>query len=69
MNLEGHLGASVSWASDFGSGHVLTVHAFKARGGLCADSSEPGVCFEFCVSLSICPSPDPAPSFSLKDKH
>ena len=24
--------------------------------GLCADSSEPGACFGFCISLSFCPS-------------
>ena len=27
------------------------------RVGLCADNSEPGACFRFCVSLSLCPSP------------
>ena len=26
--------------------------------GFHADSSEPGTCFGFCVSLSLCPSPD-----------
>ena len=36
----GHLGGSVGWASDFGSGHDLTVRVFKPRFGLCADSSE-----------------------------
>ena len=29
---------------------------FELRIGLCADSSQPGTCFEFCVSLSLCPS-------------
>ena len=24
---------------------------------LCADGSKPGACFQFCVSLSLCPSP------------
>ena len=32
------------------------VHEFEPRFRLCADSSEPGVCFGFCVSLSLCPS-------------
>ena len=41
----------------FGSGHSLTVREFEPRVGLCADSSEPGACFGFCVSLSLCPSP------------
>ena len=48
----GCLGGSVGWASDFGSGHDLGVHEFEPRVGLCADSSEPGACFRFCVSLS-----------------
>ena len=42
--------------SDFGSGHDLTVHGLEPHMGLCADSSEPGACFRFCVSLSLCPS-------------
>ena len=33
--------------------------------GLCADSSEPGACFRFCVSLSLCPSLAYAVSLSL----
>ena len=40
---------------DFGSGHDLTVCEFEPRVGLCADSSEPGACFGFCVSLSGLP--------------
>ena len=51
------MGGSVGWASDFGSGHDLTVHEFKPHVGLCADSSEPEACFGFCVSLSLCVSP------------
>ena len=44
----------LSWLStDFGSGHDLTVHGFKARIGLRADSSELGACFGFWVSLSL----------------
>ena len=52
----GHLGGSVGWAADFGSGHDLTVREgceFEPRVGLCADSSEPGACFRFCVALSL----------------
>ena len=53
----GHLGGSVGWTSGFGSGHDLKVCEFQPRIGFCADSSEPGACFSFCVSLSLCPSP------------
>ena len=38
----GHLGGSVGWASNVGSGHHLTVREFQPQVGLCADSSEPG---------------------------
>ena len=62
---EGCLGGSVGWASNFGSGHDLAVHGFEPRVGLCADSSEPGACFGFCVSLSLCPSPSHALSICL----
>ena len=55
--LAGRLGGSIGWASDFGSGHDLTVREFEPRVGLCADSSEPGACFGFCVSLFLYPSP------------
>ena len=67
----GHLGGSIGWASDFGSGHDLTVCEFKPHVGLRADSSEPGACFGFCVSLSLCFSPAHALSLSLSkiNKH
>ena len=51
----GSLGGPGGWASEFGSGHDLMVCEFKALIRLCADSSEPGACFGFCVSLSLCP--------------
>ena len=35
----------------------LAVREFEPGIGLCADSSEPGTCFGFCVSPSLCPSP------------
>ena len=54
---DGHLGGSVSEASDFGSGHDLVVREFEPRIGICADSSESGACFGFCVSLCLWPSP------------
>ena len=62
----GRLGGSVGWASDFGSGHDLTVHEFEPPVGLCADSSEP-------ASDSVSPSLS-APSLlvlslSLKKKE
>ena len=47
----GHLGGPVGYTCDFGSGHDLTVGGFEPR--LCADSSEPGACFGFCVSLFL----------------
>ena len=53
----GRPGGSVGWASDFGSGHGPAVREFEPRVGLCADRSEPGACFGFCVSLALCPSP------------
>ena len=54
-----------SVVSEFSSGHDLAVHKFKPRVGLCADGSEPGACFGFCVSLSLCPSPVHALSLSV----
>ena len=56
-HLKGRPGDSVGQASDLGSGHDRTVYGLEPRVGLCADSSEPGACFRFCVSLSLCPSP------------
>ena len=41
------------------------VHGFEPHVWLCADSSEPGPCFRFCVSLSLCSSPAHALSLSL----
>ena len=60
----GCLGGSVCWASDFSSGHDLTDPEFEPHVGLCADSSEPGACFGFCVFLSLCPSSAHALSLS-----
>ena len=47
------------------SGHDLTVREFEPRVWLWADGSEPGACFRFCVSLSLCPSPVHALSLSV----
>ena len=63
--LDGRLCGSVSEASNFSSGYDLVVHEFKPCVRLCADSSEPGACFGFCVSLSLCLSPTHALSLSL----
>ena len=49
----------------FSSGHDLTVREFESRIWLCAESSEPGACFRFCVSLSLCPSSTCALSLSV----
>ena len=38
-------------------GHDLKACEFEPCVGLCADSSDPGACLGFCVSLSLCPSP------------
>ena len=38
---------------------------FEPRVGLWADGSEPGACFRFRVSLSLCPSPVHALSLSV----
>ena len=40
----------------------------QAHVRLCADSSEPGVCFGFCVSVCLCLSPAHALSVSLFQK-
>ena len=64
-----HLGGSEGWASDFSSGHDLTVHEFTPCIEIYADSSEPAACFGFDVSLVLCPSPahtlSLSPSLSL----
>ena len=36
--------------------------------GLCADSSEPGASFRFCVPPPLCPSPAHAHALSLNNK-
>ena len=36
----------LSEASDFGSGHDVSVHEFEPRVGLCADGSEPGAALD-----------------------
>ena len=63
-----HLGAP-GWRSRLSvrlqPGHDLAVCEFEPRVGLWADSSEPGACFLFCVSLSLCPSPVHALSLSV----
>ena len=53
----GRLGSSVSKMSGFSSGRDLTDREFEPHVGLCADNLEPGGCFRFCVSLSLCSSP------------
>ena len=65
---EGCLGGSVDSVSNLNSGHDIMAGEFKPRVGLCADGSDPGACFRFClplsalprsrsVSVSLCPSP------------
>ena len=51
-------------------GHDLAVREFEPRVRLWADGSEPGACFRFCVSFSLCSSPTRAlcVCLSLKNK-
>ena len=60
----GRLGSSVGEASDFGSGHAITVGGFEPRFGLCADSSELWI-----LSPSLCPSPTHTLCLSKINKH
>ena len=50
---------------------ISWVRGFEPHVGLCADSSEPGACFGFHVSLSLCPLPSRILSLSLSkiNKH
>ena len=41
---------------------------FQPRSGLCADSSEPGACFRFCVSVSVSLPLPPLHSVSISQK-
>ena len=61
----GRLGGSVGWVANYSSGHDLMVCEFEPSIRLCADSSEPGAYFGFCVSLSLCPFPSCSLSLSL----
>ena len=63
----GCLGGSVSWASNFGSGHDLMDSRVWAPHR--ALSWQLGACFRFCVSLSLCPSPAHAVALSLSQKN
>ena len=67
--LEGNAGAP-GWCSRLSvrlqPGHDLAVREFEPRVRLWADGSEPGACFRFCVSLSLCPTPVHALSLSQK---
>ena len=65
-NTRGRLRGSLGYGSDFGSGHDLAVSEFEPHDGLCADRSEPGACFGFCVSLSLGSSPSHALPLSQK---
>ena len=43
----------------------VMISQFEPCVRVCADSSDPGTCLRFCVSLSLCPSPTCALSLSL----
>ena len=49
----GHVGGLDGQVPDFGSGQDLAVRGLEPHVRLCADSSEPGTCFGFCISLSL----------------
>ena len=53
----------------FRSGHDLSGREFEPHVGLCADSSEPGACFGFCVSLSLSGPPPLVLCLSKVNKH
>ena len=66
----GHLGGSVGWTSNFGSGHDLTVCKLEPHIGLCADWLRAWnllriLCVCVCVSLSAPPPLMLSPSLSL----
>ena len=65
---EGHLGDLVGYVSNLGSGHDLTIHGFEPYIRLGADSSEPGACFGFCVSLPLS-APPPLSLSKIKFKN
>ena len=60
------MGGLVVQVSDFGSGRDLAVCELEHRVGLCADSSEPGACSGFWVSLAL--SAPPLLMLSIKNK-
>ena len=55
-NVQRSLGGSVSWASDFSSGHDLPVCEFKPHIRCCADRAQPA---SDPLSPFLCPSPPP----------
>ena len=67
----GRLGGSVAWASDFRLGHDLEVREFRPQVRLCANSSEPGACFRFCLPLALSAPPPLMPCLcrSKMNKH
>ena len=66
-HIQGRLGGSVGWASNFCSGHVLMVRGLSpvSSSVLTAQSLEPT---SDSVSLSLCPSPAYALSLSVSQK-
>ena len=68
MRTEGRRGGLSPLNVHFGSGHDLAVRGSEPRVGLCADGSQPGARFGFCVYLSPCPSPATMLSLSISQK-
>ena len=71
MNDQGAPGWRSRLSVQLQPGHDLAVREFEPLVRLRADGSEPGACFRFCVSLSLCPSPVHALSLSVPkiNKH
>ena len=67
--VEGLLGGSVGSASNSDSGHDLTGREFEPQVGLCADSSEAGASFGFCLPLSLPLPCSRSVSLSFKNKE
>ena len=65
---DGKAEGAPGWLSQLGI-QLQRVEEFEPRTALCADSSDPGACFGFCLSLSLPLPCSRCLSLSLKNKH